>query len=219
MFVVLFISVPSLASCGSGQSSNIAGFYPPTPLSMYYFLLFSLRTCYSSLFVAAYASRARETKSPPSEINSRASSWLPSLNQWTRWRWRRVRVYLYYWQRSFIGCTFELIFYVRGTHLLMMYFFRNVLGQLAGAVPQSVTVTPEEREAIERVSYSSSLLNLTLNDTLWFPYMNNLNLCRLDWNTTIFFLWNWLNTQWLQSVSDLSFVHVNRNCIVLVETF
>jgi hypothetical protein len=61
-----------------------------------------------------------------------------------------------------------------------MYFFRNVLGQLAGAVPQSVTVTPEEREAIERVSYSSSLLNLTLNDTLWFPYMNNLNLCRLD---------------------------------------
>lgn len=31
-------------------------------------------------------------------------------------------------------------------------FFRNVLGQMAAAMPQAVTVTPEEREAIERVS-------------------------------------------------------------------
>lgn len=30
---------------------------------------------------------------------------------------------------------------------------RNALGQMAGAIPQAVTVTPEEREAIERVSY------------------------------------------------------------------
>ena len=28
---------------------------------------------------------------------------------------------------------------------------RNILGQLAEAMPQAVTVTPEEREAIERV--------------------------------------------------------------------
>lgn len=30
--------------------------------------------------------------------------------------------------------------------------FRDPLGQLASAMPQAVTVTPEEREAIERVS-------------------------------------------------------------------
>lgn len=34
---------------------------------------------------------------------------------------------------------------------------RNILGQLAAAMPQAVTVTPEEREAIERVSYLSRL--------------------------------------------------------------
>lgn len=38
--------------------------------------------------------------------------------------------------------------------------FRNVLGQLAAAaMPQSVTVTPEERDAIERVS-SFPLINM-----------------------------------------------------------
>lgn len=31
--------------------------------------------------------------------------------------------------------------------------FRNVLGDLAAAMPQTVTVTPEERQAIERVSH------------------------------------------------------------------
>lgn len=29
---------------------------------------------------------------------------------------------------------------------------RNMLGQLGGAAPQALAVTPEEREAIERVS-------------------------------------------------------------------
>lgn len=33
-------------------------------------------------------------------------------------------------------------------------FCRNILGQLAEAMPQAVTVTPEEREAIERVRFS-----------------------------------------------------------------
>ncbi|CAL5389148.1 unnamed protein product [Camellia sinensis] len=32
----------------------------------------------------------------------------------------------------------------------------NVLGQLAAAMPQSVTVTPEEREAIERMEHGSA---------------------------------------------------------------
>lgn len=38
-----------------------------------YFPSFLLRVCFNSLFVAAYASRAWETKSQPSEVNSRAS--------------------------------------------------------------------------------------------------------------------------------------------------
>lgn len=36
--------------------------------------------------------------------------------------------------------------------------FRNILGQLAEAMPQAITVTPEEREAIQRVSLPSPLL-------------------------------------------------------------
>ena len=39
--------------------------------------------------------------------------------------------------------------------------FRNVLGDLAAAMPQAVTVTPEEREAIERVS---SIIILVLKE-------------------------------------------------------
>lgn len=35
------------------------------------------------------------------------------------------------------------------------------MGQLASAMPQAVTVTPEEREAIERVSLSTSLAVFT----------------------------------------------------------
>jgi len=33
----------------------------------------------------------------------------------------------------------------------MLWWTRNILGQLAAAMPQAVTVTPEEREAIQRV--------------------------------------------------------------------
>ena len=44
-------------------------------------------------------------------------------------------------------------------YVLIIYsLFRNVLGQLADAMPQAITVTPEEREAIQRVS-SPSLLS------------------------------------------------------------
>lgn len=42
---------------------------------------------------------------------------------------------------------------VCGAHYsLVNNFFRDVLGQMAAGMPQAVTVTPEEREAIERVS-------------------------------------------------------------------
>jgi len=38
-----------------------------------------------------------------------------------------------------------------------LFNFRNILGQLAGGMPQAVTVTAEERQAIERVSLTSCL--------------------------------------------------------------
>jgi len=41
------------------------------------------------------------------------------------------------------------------------------LGQLAGGMPQAVTVTAEERQAIERVSFLTSCLYKSLNDG-WF---------------------------------------------------
>uniref|UniRef100_I1KWV6 Ubiquitin receptor RAD23 n=1 Tax=Glycine max TaxID=3847 RepID=I1KWV6_SOYBN len=45
----------------------------------------------------------------------------------------------------------------------------NILGQLAGAMPQAVTVTPEERQAIERVSLSSRVLFI-LNNELYIVF-------------------------------------------------
>lgn len=42
--------------------------------------------------------------------------------------------------------------------LISKNLFRNILGQLADAMPQAITVTPEEREAIQRVSSPFSLL-------------------------------------------------------------
>lgn len=46
------------------------------------------------------------------------------------------------------------------TDFLIIWCIRNVLGQTAGAIPQAVTVTPEEREAIERVGYLFVLFSL-----------------------------------------------------------
>lgn len=47
-------------------------------------------------------------------------------------------------------CDADLIMYVS--------IIRNILGQLASAMPQALTVTPEEREAIERVRIFSFLI-------------------------------------------------------------
>lgn len=49
-----------------------------------------------------------------------------------------------------------LLFLSRNTFLTSEFcgVCRNILGQLAEAMPQAVTVTPEEQEAIERVSSS-----------------------------------------------------------------
>lgn len=64
-----------------------------------------------------------------------------------------------------VACT-HIISFINNSFLSSLYifydsepfyqYFRNILGQLAGAaMPQAVSVTPEEREAIERVSLSS----------------------------------------------------------------
>lgn len=47
--------------------------------------------------------------------------------------------------------------------LFWIYLIRNIPGQLAGAMPQSVTVTPEEREAIERVSLLTFCLSWSIS--------------------------------------------------------
>jgi hypothetical protein len=41
--------------------------------------------------------------------------------------------------------------------LLFISMYRDLLGQLADAMPQTVEVTPEEREALERVNILSFL--------------------------------------------------------------
>ena len=72
--------------------------------------------------------------------------------------------------------VFRMIYTQNSLHVILncLYLIRNVLGQLASAMPQAVTVTPEEREAIERVS--SSL------DTIYFfiigaEFHSSLNIC------------------------------------------
>lgn len=45
------------------------------------------------------------------------------------------------------------------------------MGQLQAAMPQAVTVTPEEREAIERVSFSFSLKLISWGMFTFLEYM------------------------------------------------
>lgn len=45
-----------------------------------------------------------------------------------------------------------MVFLCVNANLFILWVIRNPLNQLASAMPQAVTVTPEEREAIERVS-------------------------------------------------------------------
>lgn len=110
-----------------------------------------------SLSIAAYASGAGKAKSALDAANSGASSRLSKLDQWTRWgggvRWHVLVLHsvhvvghtrcgiisLSFW--AYIWCRFSFVCDIS-----------NVLEQLAGAMPQTVAVTPEEREAIERVS-------------------------------------------------------------------
>lgn len=50
------------------------------------------------------------------------------------------------------------IYFLLSFVILIRPNFRHVLGDLAAAMPQAVTVTPEEREAIERVSFIFSCI-------------------------------------------------------------
>jgi hypothetical protein len=59
---------------------------------------------------------------------------------------------------------------------IVLWWTRNILGQLAAAVPQTLTVTPEEREAIQRVHlfynllcYLQFILNIPFVLTYVFP--------------------------------------------------
>ena len=59
---------------------------------------------------------------------------------------------------NFIFCfVFSLLNMLLCFFYIVLCAYRNVLGQVAAAMPQAVTVTPEEREAIERVSSASFL--------------------------------------------------------------
>jgi hypothetical protein len=62
-------------------------------------------------------------------------------------------------ERGKINCffVFFLLIMLHCCAHLFSCAYRNVSGPLAAAMPQSVTVTPEEREAIERVSSASFL--------------------------------------------------------------
>lgn len=61
--------------------------------------------------------------------------------------------------RLFSFTYFETKMEVFGLMIISVNLFRNILGQLAEAMPQAITVTPEEREAIQRVSLPSLLLD------------------------------------------------------------
>ena len=100
------------------------------------------------LFIfAAYASRIGETKPSSNETYSRASGWLSSPDQWTCWRWRGVSLVIY--SCSFLEPNCACI----SMSICGLLYHRNISGPLAEAIPQAVQVTPEEREAIERVSH------------------------------------------------------------------
>lgn len=66
-------------------------------------------------------------------------------------------------------------------------YIRDIIGQLAGAMPQSIAVTPEEREAIERVScvLFTALLDLELLSVILPIYLYLLYRLHLVW----IFLW------------------------------
>lgn len=51
-----------------------------------------------------------------------------------------------------------------------LMFIRNMLGQLGGAAPQALAVTPEERDAIERVSFFNGLGFFTGEIILFFTH-------------------------------------------------
>lgn len=122
----------------------------------------------------ANAARTREAKSTTSTLDSRTSGWLPTPNKWTCWG-GGVRsfdssnkiccfwIYEGFGAKDFKFPQYEVLpnsqldLSRSSNHLIQHWCVRNILGQLAEAVPQAVTVTPEEREAIERVNSSSPI--------------------------------------------------------------
>ena len=146
-FILPSVSVPSFASDGAGQPTNIAG-YSLISSAGHVCFLFSFFPPFQKgfSFFSAYASRVGETKPSSNEAYSRASGWLSSSDQWTCWRWRGVSLVIF--SCSFLEPNCACI-----SMLTVIFCHRNILGQLAEAIPQAVQVTPEEREAIERVCH------------------------------------------------------------------
>lgn len=65
--------------------------------------------------------------------------------------------------RGVVLLSFLLVGLCPLAYFLPLTCFRNILGQLPGGMPQAVTVTPEERQAIERVSLTSWLHNALID--------------------------------------------------------
>ena len=63
-----------------------------------------------------------------------------------------------------------------------------MLGQLPSAVPQTVTVTPEEREAIDRVSSSFDTISLTIGALFHFSLeiCSRITVLKLSWSLAFF---------------------------------
>jgi len=83
-------------------------------------------------------------------------------------------------------CT-EFLAYVI-LNCFYLWIIRNVLGQLASAVPQTVTVTPEEREAIDRVSSSFDTISLTIGVLFHFSLKicSRITVLKLSWSLAFF---------------------------------
>lgn len=159
VLMTLTSSVPSIASNGASKPSNLTGIIEHTSKCLYSaFSDHCLYQCFartSLLFLlSANASGVGEAKSSLNETYPRASGWFSSHDQRACWR-RRRRVAIFYYfvillgySTFVVGCFICWIF----SCYLCWHDGRNILGQLTGAMPQAIQVTPEEREAIERAS-------------------------------------------------------------------
>lgn len=138
------VAVPGITGYGASEPPDSSGLYLVL-LLLHLCILFNLLS-FHLLLLAAYASRAWKTKSTVDETYSGAPTWFSSPHKWTCWR-RSWGVKL----SSFLFCWLLYLFFGLYVYYSDIECIRNLFGD-AAAMPQAITVTPEEREAIERVS-------------------------------------------------------------------